>query len=225
MHCQRVRSFLSAYCKGELPEKRSRAIADHLNSCPPCRREEASEQEINQLVSRMPRQTVSSDFNTRLLDRIARERFNETRNKAYLPKKRVPVVGLNRMAAIVAAACFILAFIFAGGIDKIMPQNDQLEIAETVPLNDAYETVQPQSEHWVFKEQLQRATRIKNLMQRLSGESQFNVLTGQDNWQNRNRYIMPIPRQFFQINPEDFRIFNGNILPETTTVREVNAES
>ena len=87
----------------------------------------------------------------------------------------------------------------AGGIDKLMPRDDKPVIAEVVPLDDAYETVQPQSEHWVFKEQLQRATRIKNLMQRLSGESQFNVLTGQNNWNNNNRYITPIPRQFFQL--------------------------
>jgi len=224
MHCRRVRSFLSAYSKGELSEKRSRAIADHLRECPGCRSEEFAAREIDGVIARLSGPRVSSDFNARLLDKVAKERFNETRSKAYLPKRRVPVVNLTRVSAVVAAACFVFAFIFAGGIEKIMPTDDLQQIAETVPLNDDYETVQPQSEHWVFKEQLQRATRIKNLMDRVSGESQFNILTGQSGQNSYRRMVTPIPRQFFEMRINGMPYFNGTVLPETTMVREVNAE-
>ncbi len=225
MHCRRVRSFLSAYSKGELSEKRSRAIADHLRDCPSCRSEESAAREIDVTLSNMSSARVSSDFNARLLDRIAKERFSETRSRAYLPKKRVPVVNLTRMGAVVAAACFVFAFIFAGGINTIVPNNDQNQIAESVPLNNDYQTVQPKSEHWVFKEQLQRATRIKNLMNRVTGGSQFNILTSQGGQGNYyNRMVMPIPRQFFQIQRNGVPFYNGTVLPETTMVREVNTE-
>ncbi len=169
---------------------------------------------------------VSADFNARLMDRLAQERFSETRSKAYLPKKRVPVVSLTRISAVVAAACFVFAFIFAGGIEKFLTPTERPTIAETADplLNDDYQTVQPQSEHWVFKDQLQRATRIKSMMQRLSGESQFNILTGQQTGGNYNRLWVPIPREFFRMQPGTFQMYNGTMMPETTMVREVNAE-
>lgn len=225
MHCRRVRSFLSAYSKGELSEKRSRAIADHLRNCPSCRSEESAAREIDLTIAKMSSPGVSPDFNARLLNRIAEERFSETRSRAYLPRKRVPVVNLTRVLAVAAATCFVFALIFAGGFNNILQQhNDQTQIAETVPLNDDYETVQPQSEHWVFKEQLQRAARIKNLMNRVTGESQFNILTSQGGQNSYNRRLMPIPRQFFQMHRNGSPYYNGTVLPETTTVREVNAE-
>jgi len=170
---------------------------------------------------------VSADFNARLMDRLAKERFSETRSKAYLPNKRVPVVNLTRISAVIAAACFVFAFIFAGGVEKFLLPNDNQTIANTAAdplLSDDYQTVQPQSEHWVFKDQLQRATRIKSMMQRLSGESQFNILTGQQSGGNYNRLWMPIPREFFRMQPGTFQMYNGTVMPETTMVREVNAE-
>lgn len=187
MRCQRVRSFLSAYCKGELIEKRSDAISAHLEGCPKCRYEETAYREMNKSVGELSGITVSDDFNSRLLKRVADERYKETRSKAYLPKK-IPVVTLNRLAPVFAAACFIFAFIFSGGTDLF---KDTPEGPIYTEVNDSYLTVQPE---WEFNKEVERATRINGLMNQLSNRSSFGSLASSS---RRNSF-----RSFYRVRTQ-----------------------
>ncbi len=201
MRCQRVRSFLSAYCKGELAEKRTGAIAAHLEGCPRCRYEEAAYREMNKSFGQLPSFTVSDDFNSLLLKRVADERFKETRTKAYLPKK-IPVVSFNRLAPVVAAACFVFAFIFSGGMDLFIdtPETPRSVVVE---LDDSYMTVQPE---WEFTKEVARATRINGLMNQMAGQNSFGSLVSssqRSNFQSlyRTRRFPPMIRTYQYLQP------------------------
>jgi len=196
MRCQKVRSFLSAYCKGELTEKRTGAIAAHLEGCPRCRYEETVYREMNKSIGQLPNFTVSGDFNSLLLKRVADERHKETRTKAFLPK-RIPVVSVNRLAPIFAAACFIFAFIFSGGIDLFIDTPETPSYV-TTELDNSYMTVQPE---WEFNKEVARATRINGLMNQLSNQSSFGSLASsarRNNFQSlyRARQFPPMIRAF-----------------------------
>jgi anti-sigma factor RsiW len=216
MHCRRVRSFLSAYYRNELSEKHSRAIAVHLEKCSECRREGAAVRELFEASRCLPEYKVSEDFNSRLLNRIAEERFAETRTKAFLPK-RIPIINFQRVTAVVAAACFVFAFIFAGGLEKIVPDNNDIIIAEQpAELDNSYQTIQPESEHWAFNEQLERATRIKDLMNRISGQPQFSSFASRQS--SGNRLLLPGSGRFIWPPQNSGRVFFYNYnIPETLT--------
>ncbi len=188
MRCQKVRSFLSAYCKGELAEKRTGAIAAHLEGCIRCRYEETAYRELNKSVGELSGYTVSDDFNSLLLKRVADERFKETRSKAYLPKK-IPVVTFNRLAPIFATACFVFAFIFSGGMDLFIDTQEVSTYVST-ELDDSYLTVQPE---WEFNKEVARATRINGLVNQLSNQSSFGTLASSS---QRNSFRSPFNRQY-----------------------------
>jgi len=185
MRCRRVLSYLSAYCRGELTGRRQRAVRDHLETCPECRREEAVYVEINKAMNRLPELRVSSEFNAKLLDRVAQERFRETRTKAYLPKK-VPIFGHGKLIPAFASVCLVLTFVFLGGLD-ILNRTDKPNVyadreQPAVELNDAYLTAEPQPEraytqhtqaNWIFKKKLAKANRMRNLMNRLASQNSF----------------------------------------------------
>jgi len=185
MRCRRVRSFLSAYCRDELPEKRQESIREHLSRCAECRREEAVFRELYGSIDTLPKPAVSDDFNARLLNRVARERFKETRSKAYFPK-RAPVLGWGRLAPAVATACLVLAFVFSGGIGLIDGPDQPAEFADNGQpgqyIDDRYKDVQPEETHvltqhsisnWAFQKQVDKANRIRNLMNQLAGQRSF----------------------------------------------------
>ncbi len=222
MHCRRVRSFLSAYCRGELEGKQARAIADHMANCPACRGEEASVRDLFKLAEELPSTRVSADFNSRLLNRIAEARHQETRTKAYLPKG-VPVFTVNRVAPVLAVVCFALAFVFAGGLGNFQGHDDPLMALGEAALDDSYLTVQPVNEHWAFQKQLNRATRIQDLMGRIMGQSSFNSFAGQTDWIQSRRPMIPVP--VFIIPSTGSQHFMVPAQPETLLIREVNADS
>lgn len=222
MHCRRVRSFLSAYCRGELEGKQARVIADHLAICPACRGEEASVRELFKMAEELPSNHVSVDFNSRLLNRIAEARHQEIRTKAYLPKG-IPVFTINRVAPVMAAVCFALAFIFAGGLNNFQRPDDPLTAIGETALDDSYLTVQPVNEHWAFQKQLNRATRIQDLMGRIMGQSSFNSFAGQTDWIQSRRPMIPVP--VFLLPPPGSSIFIEPARPETLLIREVNTDS
>lgn len=207
MRCQRVRSFLSAYCKGELTEKRSGAIAVHLEGCPQCCHEEAAYRDMNKSVGQLSCCTVSDDFNSQLLKRVADERFKETRTKAYIPKK-IPVVTLNRLAPVFAAACFIFAFIFTGGTNLFIGESETTAYVAT-DLNESYKDIQPETDHvlshpttgeWAFSKEVARATRINGLMSKMAGRNSFGSLASsrQNSYQSsfRARQFPPMIRTY-----------------------------
>ena len=188
MRCQRVRYYLSAYCRDELSEGRSIAISEHLDNCPECRREESVLREMADALKRTNRYEVSADFTGRMLNRIAAERFSETRTRAFFPK-RTPIFGWTRVVPAAATVCLILTFVLTGGVKTIYNHDlvDRTMAVSNRGLNDSYLTAQPQSgnalirhaavstsgKDWTLKSQLARYDRIRSLISAMQGQNDF----------------------------------------------------
>jgi anti-sigma factor RsiW len=229
MRCRKVRSYLSAYCRNELSGRRHRAVAEHLDVCPECRREEAVFREINGYTAALPRHEVSADFNATLLSRIAQERFKKTRARAYLPK-RAPVFTRGQLIPAVASACLVLVFALFGGIGILDNQHEPGVYADrgrsVDDLDDSYRTVQPAANHtltqhakaqWAFEKQVARASRIRNLMNTLANRNRFESgavqFAGDRHGTTGNTTFLRLPF--------DSRTGNrANSVPETRTAEE-----
>ena len=137
------------------------------------------------MLNTLPKPTVSDDFNTRLLNRVAQERFKETRTRAYLPKK-APVLGWGRLVPAMATVCLVLAFVFTGGIGILDGPDQPPQYADKGStgqyVDDRYKDVQPDETHvltqhsqsnWAFQKQVAKANRIRNLMNQLAAQSSF----------------------------------------------------
>ena len=79
MRCRKARSYLSAYCNDELTDRTRLAVSDHLSTCSTCRKEEAIYRSMISSGAEIEGLKVDDDFNTRLLNRSAQERFAQTR--------------------------------------------------------------------------------------------------------------------------------------------------
>lgn len=236
MRCQKVRYYLSAYYRGELSGGKRKAIAAHLKSCPACQQQEAAVREIAEASESLPEFRVSSDFNARLLNRIAAERFQETRNKAYFPK-RVPIINWGRTIPVVATACFAVAFVLAGGLRNLGIQKDSApayEVASnntagTTGLNESYMTVQPDVDHraftqhaasgWAFQKQLAKANRIRGLMSSLASQKNFESCCAPI---TNNPYLMVGPGFYIEIPMRGATIMPLPTNPNPQGVMEVN---
>jgi hypothetical protein len=229
MRCRRVLFYLSAYCRGELAGRRQRAVKEHLNACPDCRREEAMFWEINKTIRNLPESKVSDDFNSKLLDRIAKERFQETRTKAYLPKK-APVFGQGKLIPAFVSVGLVLAFVMFGGVDFMNSgdhsQNEYANVTTSSELDNSYATVQPgnsyvkpeQSEQslavhsqqaWTFKQKLAKANRMRALMNRLAGQNSF----GSGYSHSPDDQLVPVSQRFILRRPvgnTQNRLVSGN---------------
>ncbi len=238
MRCRKARSYLSAYCNNELSDKQRQAVAMHLKDCPECRREEALSREIKLSASRLTvGQSVSSDFNEKLLNRIAGERFKETRTKAYMPKN-APIFGWGRLAPAMATAALLVVFAFSGGIGLIAPQQGPAVIADNSTvgdqLDDRYINAQPVegdvrnrkinnnayaqhvSADWTFRRELARATRIRNVMSQLASGSNFGSATNQMNYNN----FIPGGRTLVMRLPIGQSPVNSNLIKSTSNSQE-----
>ena len=147
MRCRKARSYLSAYSKGELSGGRSTRVGRHLEHCSACRRESDIVRSVGEVMKNLPQLRASGDFNARLLQRIGRERFAETRTKAHLPG-RIPRLGALRLATIGATAVVVLAA--ATGVNLTSPifRPGALPVAVISPeggstADDLYLTIQP----------------------------------------------------------------------------------
>jgi len=209
MRCRRVRSFLSAYCNDEITGRRQLALREHLSTCSACRREEAFYRSVKQAGERMTNLSVSADFNTRLLDRIARERFSETRSRAYLPH-HAPRVRWNRVVPAMAAATVLLL----AAVTWLVPgtQNQTVDFATSgTSLDDLYKTVQPINnpnvtaplhEGWSLDKQLQqtdRLARISNSITNRSGFGNLHLTSGFNRWSERPGYRIPYALDYYRI--------------------------
>lgn len=188
MRCRRVRFYLSAYCRSELSEGRCKAVLEHLESCPDCRREEGVLRDMMGALNKSFHYEVSADFSGRLLNRIGAERFSETRTRAFFPKK-TPVIGWTRAVPAIATVCLILTFVLTGGLKNMYRQivPEQIASVTTQNLDNSYMTIQPQSDHvltqhamvamagkdWAFKSQLARYNRIRSLMNAMQSQNDF----------------------------------------------------
>jgi len=237
MRCRKARSCLSAYYKGELAEAQHREVTDHLETCPDCRREAVSCRELVNTIRKLPRAAVSDGFNSRLLNRIANERHHETRTRAHMPK-RVPVIGMNRLAPVLATFCLVLAFVFSGGIDKLIgPNSETIMLADNnadpvFPGND-YRTAQPAtshtisqhaSRHWQFDKQVARANRMKGYVNQLASSSNF----GNYSYNRTNRFMIPMV-PIWHMDTSGHRglmiqIPIGNFPPRGNAVQEVQQD-
>ncbi|MEA3296650.1 MAG: zf-HC2 domain-containing protein [candidate division Zixibacteria bacterium] len=211
MRCRKVRSCLSAYCRGELTGRKELAISDHLLTCAGCRREEAIFRNLVRTVGEIPAISVSDDFNARLLNRIARERFAGMRTKAYLPKN-APVFLWRRVVPVAATACLAVLAVIA---TLSLPYNSGTPgIAQSAhKLDDSYLTVQPDSnpnmtvnlrKDWSLSTQLARAERINRISHTITPAGGFG------SWGNNHQLIrmvslssrpLPYVANYFRVRP------------------------
>ena len=231
MRCRKVRSFLSAYCHDELNSRRKLAMSEHLLTCSACRREEETYRQMSESVTEIPSVGVSDDFNARLLNRIAQERFAETRTKAYMPKA-APLFAWKRLAPVVVTAClavFAVVSLMPGDeASSPMLAADHVNPSGSAALDDAYLTVQPTAnphmtinmeKNWSLDRQFARAERIRKISNSIIPAGSFgsqgaqltssNSLTGQPIPYLLNQYRMrPVLRTY--VRPQSVSQQEGN---------------
>lgn len=212
MRCRKVRSFLSAYCSDELVGRRKLAMGEHLADCSSCRTEEVAYRSVYLATREVPTLKVSENFNAELLNRVAHERFAQTRTKAYQPK-RAPIFSWARVVP-VAASVMVIALV---GIFAFMPGARQ--ITGTLTNNsggnadDLYLTVQPTNNpnmtvnmkrNWSFADQFERAQRVNDISKRVMNRIGFGSLTQQSHLASSTtglRQARPYVRTFYRIRP------------------------
>lgn len=170
MRCRKVRSYLSAYCNDELTGGKKLAVDQHLAGCAECRKEQAFYQALHDATDTVPTHKVSDDFNNKLLNRIANERFAETRTKAYFPQNPpLPLWGKLVPVAVTACLLFVVGLAIYSG-NSPFSMNDQYAAVGESGENDAYLYVQPtnnpymqNNKEWSFNKQLARSERVSEL--------------------------------------------------------------
>ncbi len=228
MHCQKVRSYLSAYCNDELTGSASSGVSDHLATCAGCRTEEQHFRDLLKGGRELNTYRVSEGFNNRLLDRIAHERFAETRTKAYFPKS-APSLLIRRLAPIVVTAGLAVAVVIANFSPNKNSQTGEFAVG-SVQLDDSYLTAQPENnpnmsgmlhEGWTLGDQMARQDRINRISRQLTFDFPFNYYN-QGNAVNvsaRTLSTAPYVNGFYRIQPV-IRVFES-ANPNTSKEPEV----
>ncbi len=227
MRCRRVRSYLSAYSNGELSGRNRLAVSEHLSTCSACRKEAAIYNSIIESRPKLGELKVSDDFNTKLLNRIAQERFAETRTRAYLPRT-APRIVWGRAIPAVVSACLVLLVSVAVLSPGLRESTDPVS-AGSRALNDAYKTVQPIAnpnmtakldQSWSLDDQLARMERASSISERITRMSGYDwdvyssgVRLASSNAGQR----MPYVPDYFRIRP--VVVVYG--VPEASSVKEV----
>jgi hypothetical protein len=121
----------------------------------------------------MPKVTVSEDFNARLLNRIAEERFAETRTNAHFPPKRVPMVRWQRaIPAVVTAAILLIAGVF-GGADYLPfgGSNGPAPFvgASLTGSSGGWDAVHLMGKDWSLRDRMEQVDRVNRLSQQVTG--------------------------------------------------------
>lgn len=227
MRCRKVRSFLSAYSKGELSGRRKLTVSEHLSTCSACRKEESVYRSINTASAETPHLKVSSDFNTRLLTRVAQERFAQTRTKAYLPKPAPrPLWG----RAIPAAATALLVILV--GVVSFLPSdenNSQMLASKVKALDNSYLTVQPvdnpnmvtsMPRDWSLASQFEKAERINRISNTVSPSYSFGMegySSGASQVAAHSNSMVPYVPSYFKLRP----IVRVYVVPDASSGKEV----
>ena len=227
MRCRKVRSFLSAYCNGELRSRQRLAVSGHLAECKSCRREEALYRAMSISGKEIPSVGLPSDFNARLLNRVAQERFAETRSKAYLPKD-APVFGWSKLVpALASAAVIALVAIFAFSRGGLMPTGPEMADVSAGATDDSYLTVQPTdnpnltanlNRDWSLSRQLATNERIRHISNSVSQTGFTETNRGGDFVlaSSSGKPQAPYVSNFHRVRPV-VRIY---MTPEPSTVKE-----
>jgi hypothetical protein len=137
----------------------------------------------------LPGRYLGADFNPRILDRVAKERFAETRTQAYMPKAAPSFVWRRLVPAVVsvfAVAVVAISLVsFPGG-----KPHDGSQSADGVDLskNDEYLRVHPLENRiaqlnpqWSLNNHLaqtDRMARVTNSMTQTAGFERRGALTG-----------------------------------------------
>ncbi|MEW6049966.1 MAG: zf-HC2 domain-containing protein [Candidatus Zixiibacteriota bacterium] len=186
MRCRKVRSYLSAYSNGEMTGRDLVAVREHLSTCAACRREESAFSSIRQTLPTLATPAISADFNTKLLNRIARERFAETRTRAYLPH-RAPALSW-RQVLVGAVSVVAVALVAVSLLRQSQPivQTPQPVVADGMSLlDDSYLTAQPYNnpnltvnvqKDWSLNTQLARAERAGRISGQLTRSGGFGAM-------------------------------------------------
>jgi hypothetical protein len=184
MRCRKVRSFLSAYYREETSAELSAKIKEHLSDCSSCRREAAAYRSMNELVKGLPQRQASSDFTSRLFQRIGQEGFARKKTRAYFPK-RIPRFGAARLAAAASVAVIILSLGIGLNVGNRILFPTAPQMAGTTAMtdidDDRYLTVQPTdnpllNEHKSVSRMIEQYNRWREYSKSLrvsSGSDQF----------------------------------------------------
>lgn len=73
-HCDELLDRLFAYVDKELPAEELRAIAEHLEACPPCEAERRIHERIKEMVSFCPSEQAPQHLRERILAMISQAR-------------------------------------------------------------------------------------------------------------------------------------------------------
>ena len=118
------------------------ALGDHLANCKSCGQDYQNFRWIIRSSTEMKSFPVSEGFSNRLLDRIAHERFAETRTKALLPKPAPSFLVRRLLPAFATAALIVFV-----GINYFSTENNagsnMTRANSSQSVNDSYLTAQP----------------------------------------------------------------------------------
>ncbi|MBN1213363.1 MAG: zf-HC2 domain-containing protein [candidate division Zixibacteria bacterium] len=222
MRCRKARSYLSAYSNNELTGRRLIAVREHLSTCTACRKEEAVYRSLRRVGKELPEVSVSGDFNARLLNRIAEERFAETRTRAYLPRT-APVVQWWKVVPSVVSV--LILFLLAYNTFRPTFNNQPVSIAEVdESLDNTYLTVLPVNNPNMEVDlnkllaKVERSDRITAALTRADG---FSTRQPFDTWVNvSSSNQVPYVNNYYRINPI-IRVYQYQVAPSTGGIEKV----
>lgn len=223
MRSRKVRSFLSAYCNDELEGKRQDAVREHLAHDDSLQDEARVYNAIRQASQDLDQQEVSDDFNNRLLNRIAEERFAETRTKAHMPRLTLPRPWwVKAVPAVVSAALVIMV-----AVNMMAPDTNLLgpiASADNGNLDNRYLTAQPTANpnvthqlpsNWSLDRAMQRSQRINQLSATLTSSNGFvgrrSTPTGMQTVSVKRQGNSPFVTSYYEIRPvlKVYRVTNS----------------
>lgn len=125
MKCRTIQRKLSAFLDGELPEKTTSRISEHLSKCPTCQQEAASLSSVWEGLEEMHAIDPSPYFWTRLSARIAQA------EEQRFPLKEIWGM-LHRLLVPATAIAASVVGLWIGGVLYDIYQEDQPEAWEQV---------------------------------------------------------------------------------------------
>lgn len=225
MRCRKARSLLSAACSEELDVRQHAAVREHVASCPSCKREHAIYASIQEAAQELPTEPIADDFNNRLLNRIAEERFAETRTKAFMPKRAprfqwkslVPVTVVAGLLAVVTLNVYRPGRLGQPDqqMSSLLPTAGTPTAETPIHMDDRYLTAQPSGnpnvtvameESWTLNHKMAQTERLDQISRRLTSHRAFvNQMTG--NSMVSSQTAQPSQRRFFQTPGVTFHIY------------------
>ena len=222
MRCRKARSYLSAYSNNELTGRRLIAVREHLSTCAACRKEEAVYRSLRRVGKDLPEASVSNDFNARLLNRIAEERFAETRTRAYLPRT-APVVQWWKVVPSVVSVLILCLLAY----NTFWPTGDNrpMSIAEVdESLDNTYLVVQPVDNPNMevdLNKLLAKVDRSDRITASLTRSDGFSAPQPLDTWVNVNASNqVPYVNNYYRIKPI-IRVYHYRAAPSTGGIEKV----